>query len=146
MQLSIHTDYSLRALIYLAMRQDAGPVTVQEIANDYGISANHVAKVAQTLSQLGYVHSLRGRGGGLTLGKPADTINVGTLVRQTENLKLLECFGPNPPCPIDPACKLKRVLKQAQQAFLDVLDSYTLDELIKNGKELERLLFKGPSL
>ena len=118
---------------------------MQEIARDYGISANHVAKVAQTLSQLGYVKSLRGRGGGLVLAQSPQAINVGGLVRQTENLKLLECFGPNPPCPIDPACKLKRVLQQAQQAFLEVLDGYTLDQLARNRRELEQLLFKGPA-
>ena len=145
MQLSTHTDYSLRTLIHLSLRGGDTPVTVQEIARDYGISANHVAKVAQTLSQLGYVKSLRGRGGGLVLAQSPQAINVGELVRQTENLKLLECFGPNPPCPIDPACKLKRVLQQAQQAFLEVLDGYTLDQLARNRRELERLLFKGPA-
>ncbi|MAX55916.1 MAG: Rrf2 family transcriptional regulator [Alcanivoracaceae bacterium] len=145
MQLSTHTDYSLRTLIHLSLRGGDTPVTVQEIARDYGISANHVAKVAQTLSQLGYVKSLRGRGGGLVLAQSPQAINVGGLVRQTENLKLLECFGPNPPCPIDPACKLKRVLQQAQQAFLEVLDGYTLDQLARNRRELEQLLFKGPA-
>lgn len=143
MQLSTHTDYSLRTLIYLALRKDSVPVTVQEVSDDYGISANHVAKVAQTLTQLGYIQSLRGRGGGLVLATPARDINVGQLVRETENLKLLECFGPDSTCPIEPGCKLKHVLMSAQQAFLAVLDEVCLQDLVGNHKELEMLLFRG---
>ena len=143
MQLSTHTDYSLRTLIYLALKASERPVTVQEIARDYAISANHVAKVAQTLSQLGYVKSLRGRGGGLGLAQTPDAIKVGKLGRETENLKLLECFGPDSTCPIDPGCKLKSALKKAQKAFLAVLDEYTLEDMIKNDRELEKLLFRG---
>lgn len=139
MQLTTHTDYSLRALIYLALHQDQGPITVQEIARRYDISANHIAKVAQTLTQLGYVTSLRGRGGGLVLAHAADTINIGALIRETENLKLLECFGPDSSCPIEPACKLKNMLWEAQQAFLEVLDGYTLADVIRNGEELKVL-------
>lgn len=146
MQLSTHTDYALRALIYLALQKQPDPVTVLEIARAYGISANHVAKVAQTLSQLGYVKSLRGRGGGLVLAQTPVNINIGGLVRQTENLKLLECFGPSSSCPIDPACQLKNVLFNAQQAFLAVLDNCVLADLLGNEKELTQLLFKGPSL
>ncbi|EKF73025.1 transcriptional regulator [Alcanivorax hongdengensis A-11-3] len=144
MQLSTHTDYALRTLIHLALQQAQAPVTVQEVARDYGISANHVAKVAQTLSQLGYVKSQRGRGGGLVLARAPTAINVGTLVRETENLKLLECFGPNSSCPIDPACELKNVLFKAQQAFLAVLDGYCLADLLENKPAVAELLFKGP--
>ncbi|MFD1218221.1 RrF2 family transcriptional regulator [Microbulbifer celer] len=143
MQLSTHTDYSLRTLIYLALKEGERPVTVQEIARDYAISVNHMAKVAQTLSQLGYVKSLRGRGGGLVLAETPAAISVGALVRETENLKLLECFGPSSSCPIEPGCKLKNVLKKAQKAFLAVLDEYTLEDLIKNDRELENLLYRG---
>ena len=90
MQLTTHTDYSLRLLIYLGLSRDKAPATVQEIALSYGISANHIAKVAQTLTRLGYVKSLRGRGGGLVLAGDPERISVGEVVRQTENLKLLE--------------------------------------------------------
>ena len=136
MQLTTHTDYSLRLLIYLGLSRDKAPATVQEIALSYGISANHIAKVAQTLTRLGYVKSLRGRGGGLVLAGDPERISVGEGVRQTENLKLLECFGENSSCPIDPACTLKKVLGRAQEAFLQVLDGYTLAELITNDTEL----------
>lgn len=140
MQLTSHTDYSLRLLIYLVVRSDLMPPTVQAASSRYGISAHHVAKVAQTLVQLGYVNSRRGRGGGLELAKPPEKINLGALVRQTENLTLLECFGTDSKCVIDPACRLKGVLGQAQSAFLNVLDGYTLADLVGNAEALQRLL------
>jgi len=87
MQLTTHTDYSLRLLIYLGLSRDKAPATVQEIALSYGISANHIAKGAQTLTRLGYVKSLRGRGGGLVLAGDPERISVGEVDRQTENLK-----------------------------------------------------------
>lgn len=140
MQLTTHTDYSLRLLIYLAVRDDPEPARVQDAAARYRISAHHMAKVAQTLVQLGYVHSYRGRGGGLALAVPVESINIGALVRRTENLRLLECFGPNSTCPIDPVCTLKRALGEAQEAFLAVLDGYTLDRLVTNADALGELL------
>lgn len=141
MQLTIHTDYALRTLIYLAIHaNNEGPATVKDIARRYDISANHVAKVVQTLVQLGYVSSTRGRGGGLLLAKEPAAINIGTLVRQTENMKLLECFGTDSPCPIDASCKLKRILAQAQEAFLQTLGNHTLAGLISNERELRLLL------
>ncbi|MCX4189670.1 Rrf2 family transcriptional regulator [Methylophaga sp. OBS3] len=141
MQLTTHTDYSLRLLIYLATQQ--GPkTTIQIVAEQFSISANHLAKVAQTLVQHNYIVSLRGRGGGLTLAKPVDEINIGKLVRQTENLQLLPCFGNSDSCPIDPACTLKGALAKAQYAFLSVLDEYTLADLVTsaNRQQLQGLL------
>lgn len=140
MQLTTHTDYSLRLLIYLGIHRGDSPATVQDAAKRYRVSANHMAKVAQTLVQLGYIISHRGRGGGLELALPAEEINVGAVVRQTENLQLLECFGPNSTCPIDSACHLKGMLHKAQQAFLEVLDSYSLTDLIRNKHKLRGLL------
>ncbi|MES1930413.1 transcriptional regulator [Salinisphaera dokdonensis CL-ES53] len=143
MQLTTHTDYSLRLLIYLAVRDEDMPATVQAAADRYGISANHMAKVAQTLVQYGYIHSQRGRGGGLRLATPASQINIGAVVRRTENLRLLECFGPNSTCPIDPACSLKKILGRAQAAFLEELDGYSLEALVTNDDELRGLLARA---
>lgn len=144
MKLTTHTDYALRLLIYLAVRNDEMPATVQAAASHYGISSHHLTKVAQTLVQLGYVASLRGRGGGLRLQCQAEEIRIGTLVRQTENLELLECFGPNSSCPIEPGCRLKNVLWKAQQAFLETLDGYVLADLVGNEEELRMPLSSPP--
>ena len=108
MQLTTHTDYSLRLLIYLGLSRDKAPYHGAGNRAELRISANHIAKVAQTLTRLGYVKSLRGRGGGLVRPSDPERISVGEVVRQTENLKLLECFGENSSCPIDPACTLKK--------------------------------------
>jgi Rrf2 family nitric oxide-sensitive transcriptional repressor len=92
------------------------------------------------LVRLGYIHSLRSRGGGLNLAKPIIDINLGEVVRQTENLQLLECFGENSTYPIVSACNLKRVLVNAQREFLNVLDQYSLADLTTNRLKLRKLL------
>lgn len=140
MQLTSHTDYALRLMIYLATLEDNRAGTIQDAARRFEISANHLAKVAQTLVQKNYVVSQRGRGGGLRLAQPASEINIGAVVRQTENLNLLPCFGESNACPIQPACKLKGVLGRAQLAFLEVLDQYTLADLITNQDTLRQLI------
>ena len=146
MRLSTHTDYSLRVLMYLALQQDSAPVTVQKIAEDYGVSANHIAKVAQTLAQFDYVRSVRGRYGGLVLAQPAAKIGVGQVVRAVENLQLVECFGSGSSCPIEPVCRLKNILHKAQLAFLTTLDEYTVADLVAQREELEKFLFKSSVL
>lgn len=140
MQLTTHTDYALRLLIYLATSEEKQTGTIQDAARRFDISANHLAKVAQTLVQKNYLISQRGRGGGLKLARSAEEINIGAVVRHTENLNLLPCFGEDNACPIQPACKLKNVLGRAQQAFLEVLDEFTLADLITNRDTLRQLI------
>lgn len=143
MQLTMHTDYALRLMIYLAVR-DGSSVPVQTVADAYGISANHLAKVAQTLTRFGYVRSIRGRSGGITLGKRPKAVNIGTLVREVEStLAVVECFEPDSSCPIQPACTLKRILQTALDAFLATLDRYTLEDLVRNPESLTTLLIAG---
>lgn len=140
MQLTTHSDYAMRLLIYLAIHPGDKPATVKDAAERYGISTNHLAKVAQKLVQEKIVLSQRGRGGGLKLAmKPAD-INIGKLIRKTENLELLECFGDQCACPIDNVCILYSALRKAQKAFLDVLDGYTLEDVVKNKSKLKQSL------
>lgn len=140
MQLTAHTDYALRLLIYLAARDESMPATVEAVATRYRVSTNHMSKVAQTLVAHGHIESRRGRSGGLVLAQSPESINVGALVRETENLRLLDCFGPESTCPIEPACRLKRILGTAQAAFLSVLDDYTLADLATNDSQLRALL------
>lgn len=133
MRLTLHTDYSLRLLMYLAIEPDRLH-TIETIAERYDISRNHLMKVAQTLVQAGVVESIRGRGGGLRLAKLPDAINIGAVVRATEDgFALVECFDPDGnDCVIAPACSLRGPLEQALVAFLAVLDRYTLADLVKN--------------
>jgi len=140
MQLTTHSDYALRLLIYLAVHPQDNPATVKDAAERYGISTNHLAKVAQRLVQEEVILSQRGRGGGLKLALSPDEINIGKLIRKTENLEILECFGDNCECPIASVCMLESVMRKAQKAFLDVLDGYTLADVAKNKQFLQRSL------
>jgi len=141
MQLTFYTDYSLRVLIYLGMRPDE-QTTIKELSEAYGISRNHLVKVVHHLGQKGYVHTRRGKSGGMRLGKPAAEIVIGEMVRQTEpHMNLLECFDEQTnTCPIAAACALKHILYQARKAFIAVLDSYTLADVLGNRVHLEQIL------
>ena len=118
MRLSIHTDYALRMLISLGARPGE-IVNVAEIADAFGISRHHLIRVAQRLRDAGYVETMRGNGGGVRLAQPASAINIGAVVRCTENdFSLVACFSPDGECRIMPACLLRSVLADAMEAFL----------------------------
>lgn len=141
MQLTLYTDYSLRVLIYLGLRQDR-LATISEIARCYGISRNHLVKVVHNLSQHGYIKTTRGKGGGLVLARDPEQINIGDVVRHTEiGFDIVECFNPaTSACPIVPACALRRVLREATSAFMTVLDGYTVADVLRNRGQLAALL------
>lgn len=140
MQLTLHTDYALRLLIYLKVHEPAS-TPVGQIARAYGISQNHLAKVAQQLVQHGWVDSTRGRGGGLTLTPAAEQETIGRIVRALEtNRRVVECLGDDSTCPIEPVCGLKHAMAQATEAFLTTLDNYRLNDLIRNPKRMRTLL------
>ncbi|MBC4014987.1 Rrf2 family transcriptional regulator [Siccirubricoccus deserti] len=139
MRLTALTDFSLRMLIHLALRPD-GRATIAEVAAAYRISENHLMKVAHLLGQAGYVTTLRGRGGGLSLGRPAAEITAGEVVRRVEpDMALVPCFA-GADCAILPACRLKQTLHQAREAFLAVLDATTIAELAQPAPALRELL------
>lgn len=136
MKLTLFTDYSIRVLLYLATRPDRR-CSIAEIAQAYRISQNHLMKVVNDLARSGYIESVRGRGGGIRLGQPPEEINIGTLVRHTEEgFDLVDC----PSCVIAPACGVTGVLKEAVSAFLDVLDRYSLADLTQKRDMLGWLL------
>ena len=142
MHLTAHTDYALRLMIYLQARPGQ-PVSVREVAEAYGISAHHLAKVAQELVGLGWVESRRGRGGGLMLDPQTPGLALGTVVRAIEPDALVECHGDHSTCPIEPACKLKGVLYEAREAFYETLDRYTVADLARKPRQLTRLLISA---
>lgn len=136
MRITRYTDYSVRVLIYLGVKGE-GLATIQEIADSYSISKNHLMKVVHDLRQRGYIETIRGKNGGLRLHLAPDEINIGRLIRETEEDKaLVECFGSENGCVITPFCDLKHVLAEAQEAFFQVLDSYTLTDLLKPQQRL----------
>ena len=132
MRLTTYTDYALRTLMYLAAHRDR-LVTIQDIADAHDIAKNHLTKVVHQLGILGIVESLRGRNGGLRLGREPEQINIGAVVRKTEpDFYMAECFNPGKShCIMSAACSLKDVLNDATTAYLAVLDGITLEYLMK---------------
>ncbi|WP_417398148.1 RrF2 family transcriptional regulator [Gimesia chilikensis] len=138
MQLTIQTDYALRTLMYLASRDDRA--TVAEVAALYDISANHVAKVVNQLSRFGYIRSVRGLGGGIELAVPLDEIRLGEVIERFEgNLHLLECVGTEGVCVIQPFCKLKGVLAEAERLQREYLNSVTLADVAPSRRQLKQV-------
>lgn len=130
MRLSVQTDYALRTLMFLAVKDGHHPIA--EIARQYGISKNHLMKVAQRLAAEGFVESLRGRSGGLQLARPAAMLNVGIIVRIMEDMgNFVECFDPaTNQCVVTPSCGLRHALAGAVEAFTQHLDQFTVADLI----------------
>jgi len=130
------SDYSLRVLMYLGAKPEQRG-TIQEIAKAYGISENHLMKVVHGLGRHGFVETVRGRGGGLKLARPASEIRIGDVVRAVEDdFALVECFRSEEGCRITNICRLRGVLKQALEAYFSVLDDFTLAELVATPKNL----------
>ncbi len=144
MRLNVQTDYALRMLMHLAVEKQ-GLVSVREVSERFGISKNHLMKVAYLLGRAGFIEAVRGRAGGLRLGCAATDINVGEVVRCVEaDFAIVECFqNDKGECLITPACRLKGVLQDATAAFLAVLDDYSIDDLVRRHPTLRSLLIEG---
>lgn len=141
MRLTVYTDYSMRMLMYLGLKRD-GLATIEEVAEAYGISRTHLMKVAHRLGRAGFIETVRGRKGGLRLSRKPEDIVVGDVVRHAEDdFALVECFpGGQQSCVISSTCVLKSALGQAMDAFLAILDGYTLADMLKPGAKLGRQL------
>jgi Rrf2 family nitric oxide-sensitive transcriptional repressor len=140
MKLTRFTDYSLRVLIYLGLRDD-GRVTIREISDAYGISRNHLMKVVSLLTRMGYLDARRGPGGGIALARLPREIVIADVIRDMEeDLHLVECFCEDGSCTIKPICQLKKALNQALTAYLSTLERYTLLDLLKPKARLKEVL------
>ena len=142
MHITRYTDYSLRVLIYLALNKERLS-TINEIAQSYDISKNHLMKIVQQLNVKGHLLAIRGKNGGIRINRAPSEINIGTLVREIEDKsKLVECFGDNNQCVITPSCQLKNIFSEAQECFFKCLDNYTLQDLLgtQAQNELRELL------
>ena len=140
MQLTSFTDYALRILMYAAA-QPARRCLTTDVAAAFGISRHHTVKIVNELQHLGYVETVRGRNGGFALARDAATINIADVVRRTEaDMALVECFDRETnTCPLARACGLRGVLTEAFDAFLAVLDRYTLADLVAQPRWLARV-------
>jgi Rrf2 family nitric oxide-sensitive transcriptional repressor len=129
MRLTKYSDFALRALIYVASADRR--CTIDEIAQSYAIPKNHLVKVVNQLATIGFIQSIRGKGGGIELAYEPSSINLGEVVRATEqSFDLVECFSSENQCVLTPSCKLANIFSQALDQFLAVLDEYTLEDLL----------------
>jgi len=140
MQLTLHTDYALRVLIYLAQK-DGELATISEVTDFYGISRNHLVKVVHHLAQEDFIHTTRGKHGGMRLARAAKLIPIGQVVRRMEpSFDLVECFNnDNQPCTVIPVCALKGVLRRAVSEFLTLLDQFTVADAVVQNQTTEQI-------
>ncbi|RKD75643.1 BadM/Rrf2 family transcriptional regulator [Sinobaca qinghaiensis] len=137
MRLTSYTDYSLRTLMYLATVDREKLTSIKEISNAYSISYNHLTKVGHELSKLHLIESVKGRNGGIRLSAEPKDINIGWVVRQTEdNFHMVECFSSENTCLLAGGCELQSALREALNAYLAVLDQYTLEDVTANNARL----------
>lgn len=141
MRLTLHTDYALRVLMYTALKTESLS-TIPEIVKRFDISKGHVMKVVHRLGRLGYVETIRGKKGGIRLGRKAEQINIGAVVRDMEKeLSVVGCLqGPEGYCRIEGCCVLRRALRDATNAFLATLDRYTLADFVMPRRTLMKSL------
>ncbi|PET66034.1 Rrf2 family transcriptional regulator [Bacillus sp. AFS001701] len=138
MRLTTYSDYSLRVLIFLSSEPREKLVNIKDIAEAYDISKNHLMKIIYNLGKMGYIETIRGRNGGIRLAKLPSEINIGEIIRKTEeDFNIVECFEHGNTCVITPVCSLKHIFNNALEQFLHVLDQYTLDDIVKNNAILK---------
>lgn len=141
MQLSRFTDYTLRVLFYVAVNNDR-LTTLSEIAGFYEISVEHLRKVVHALSKSGYLDTYRGKKGGIKLAKAPEEINLGAVVSQSEGISpLVDCGGQA--CKLTGFCTLQQVFGEAQQAFMETLQRYTLADMLSNEAMRASLITTG---
>lgn len=139
MRLTRYTDYAMRVLLYLAARPDR-LCSISEVTRAYGISQSHLMKVVNDLVNAGYLASVRGRFGGIRLARAPALINVGEVIRHTEDgFDLVDCGS----CIIAPACGLTGALGAALDAFMKVLDGYSLEDLMVRRADMAALFRMG---
>jgi Rrf2 family iron-responsive transcriptional regulator len=141
MRLTRQTNYAIRILMYCAVNKDRLS-RIPEIAAAYSVSELFLFKILQPLVENGLVATVRGRNGGVRLGRPADKINLFDVVRVTEeNFAMAECFENDATeCPLIDSCGLNSALREALGAFFAVLEKHTIADLVRNRPDVRGLL------
>lgn len=140
MQLTKYSDFALRTLIFLGLQAPESRVTITQVAENFNIPRNHLIKIVHHLGKVGYVDTIRGKGGGIRLGQPATAINLRALIEVTEEtLRPVNCQQAH--CPIVGGCRLETILHSAQEAFLRELENYTLADICNTPDTSAQLLY-----
>ncbi len=128
MQLTLFSDLGLRVMIYLGTSSTERPITIGEVAEFFGVANNHLTKVVQFMGQQGWLVNTRGKGGGMRLSLPLQDYRLGDVVKALEpGNELIDCV--QQPCVLRGHCALKGFLTQAESAFYESLNQYTLCDI-----------------
>lgn len=140
MKLTSHTNYAIRMLMFCATKQELA--TVSEIARFYDLPEKFLFKILSGLTSQGFVETVRGRNGGIRLSAPAEQIRLGDVVRRIEeNFEMAECFKDGDvSCPLVATCGMNEALSRALQSFFDILNEYTIADLIRKNHNINVLL------
>jgi len=139
MQLTRHTDYSLRVLMFLSLQKNNSLATIGDVARNFNIPKNNLSKVVQQLAKLGYVKTVRGKNGGICLAQSPDAMNLSTIIQSVENnIEVINCQ--KPACPLISQCALKGALNEAQHAFFGTLEKYSLADISRQSEKIKNLL------
>ena len=139
MQLTKHTDFSLRVLIFLSLQDNNSLVTIDDVAKHFNILKNHLTKVVHQLAKQGYIKTIRGKNGGICLAHSPDKMNLGKIIKTMEkNIEVVNCK--KPACPLNNHCELKGILNEAQHAFFTTLEKYNLSDISQRPQKIRNLL------
>lgn len=141
MRLTRQTNYAMRILMYCAANE--GRLSrIPEIAAAYSVSELFLFKILQPLVEAGHVETVRGRNGGVRLGRPAQNITLFDVVRVTEeSFAMAECFETDAAeCPLVDSCALNGALREALNAFFEVLMRHTIADLVATRTDMRGLL------
>jgi len=142
MRLTKQTNYAIRMMMYCAVSRNGQLSRVQDVAKAYGVSELFLFKILQPLVEAGMMESVRGRKGGVRLAKPARDITLYDVVRVTEeSFAMAECFEAGEiECPLIDSCALNSALYKALNAFFEVLQGYTIEDLVMARPHMRSLL------
>jgi len=142
MRLTKQTNYAIRMLMYCAVNDGSALSRVQDIARAYSVSELFLFKILKPLVEAGLMESVRGRKGGVRLARAASEITLYQVVKITEdNFAMAECFeNDEADCPLIDSCTLNAALYKALNAFFEVLQSYTIDDLLHERPHMRALL------
>ena len=139
MHITKNTDYALRTLMLLALLPPEERISIEEISTTFDISKGHLMKIVNQLANLHLVDTARGRSGGVRLDLDHSDINIGSVIRQLNEItKIVDCN--DGPCLFKGACNLDLAFQKATDAFLHELDQYTLADLIKQRSHLQKIV------
>ena len=130
LRLSKKADYALMAMKHLAQKQDVSSTSAREIAEQYDIPIELMAKVLQRLVRIGLLASTQGTRGGYTLGRPADAITVADVIEAIDGpFTVTACSTDKHDCEQYNKCSIRDPLWAIRERIVQALGTVTIAEI-----------------